>query len=58
MEYQYTDEDYKSLEDALVQSELICNGRPDIYQYYQNQLNKSIARFILKPYFEKEKQDK
>jgi hypothetical protein len=52
-------EDFQDLHEALLNCERICNGRPDIYQYYQNELSKTLARFILKPYFTyiKEKED-
>jgi hypothetical protein len=49
-EYKYTDEDYKELEKAHMNSNLICYGRPDQFQYYQNELSQAIATFIMKPY--------
>lgn len=61
MDYEYTEEDYKELEDALKKTEMVCYGRPDQFQYYQNELSKTIARFLLKPYLhpkiEKEAED-
>ena len=48
--YKYSDEDYEELETALSRSEMISFGRPDQFQYYQNELSKCIARFLLKPY--------
>jgi hypothetical protein len=46
----YTDNDYDELEAALFRSQAIKYGSPDQYQYYQNELSKHIATFLLKPY--------
>ena len=55
--FHHTEQDYYELEAALMRSENIVLGRPDQYQYYQNQLSKHIASFLLKPYLlKKEKQ--
>lgn len=44
--------DYQDLDNLHTESNLVCNGRPDIYQFHQNQLCQKIAEFILKPYWE------
>ncbi len=50
MSYRYTDSDYQELEAALIRAESVAYGRPDQFQYYQNELNKEIAHFLLRPY--------
>lgn len=50
MEDAYTDADYQELEASLMRSDQICYGRPDQFQYYQNELSKALAHFLLKPY--------
>lgn len=52
----YTDDDFLRLEKALARSENVGLATPDQYQYHQNQLSKEIARFLLKPLYEKRKQ--
>ena len=52
-DFQYTDNDYDELDAALNRSNAISHGRPDQYQYYQNELSKYIAHFLLKPYYVK-----
>lgn len=47
----YTDSEYQELEKTLDNSNFICNRRPDQFQYYQNELTKEIAKFLLKPYW-------
>jgi len=56
-EYVYTDKDFQDLQEALDKSNMICYGRPDQFQYYQNELSKNIARFLLLPYLEKRKKN-
>lgn len=53
-EFKYTDEHYEALGIALNNSNLISCGRPDQFQYYQNELSKAIANFLLIPYWEKQ----
>lgn len=50
MDYEYTISDFKELEAALMRSGSVSHGSPDRYQYYQNELSKHIANFLLKPY--------
>lgn len=50
-QYNFTLEDYEPLYKALNQANLVCNGAPDRYQFYQNELTKAIAEFLLKPYY-------
>lgn len=47
--YVYTEKDYEILEEALNKSNQICYGRPDQFQFYQNELTKAIAHFLLLP---------
>jgi hypothetical protein len=54
--FNYSDEDYKKLETALDHASAVCYGRPDQFQYYQNELNIEIAKFLLKPYVERQLQ--
>jgi hypothetical protein len=54
--YQYTKEDYEALKMALLKSNAINYGRPDQFQYYQNELSKAVAIFLLKPYIESMKE--
>lgn len=49
-DHEYTKEDFEELHKAYWDSNLISNGRPDRYQYYQNLLNQKTAEFLLKPY--------
>jgi len=56
-EYKYTDEDYIELEKAYDSANMICNGRPDQFQYHQNQLSYSVAIFLLKPYWYKKQNE-
>ena len=50
--YQYSEFEYEELQDALDKAERYAPGVSN-YQYQQNQLNKEIARFLLKPYTNK-----
>lgn len=50
-QYNFTIEDYKPLMEAFQDSRTVANGAPDRYQFYQNELTKSIAEFLLKPYY-------
>jgi hypothetical protein len=54
--FNYTDEDYKKLETALDHASAVCYGRPDQFQYYQNELTIEITKFLLKPYVERQLQ--
>jgi hypothetical protein len=38
--FEYTERDYQELEAALMRSDSISYGRPDQYQFYQNELSK------------------
>ena len=49
-EFVYTASDFQELEASLMRSESIGFGRPDQFQYYQNELTKDIATFLLRPY--------
>ena len=51
MKYEYTENDYKELQEALDRSNMVSFGRPDQFQYYQNELSKHIAAFLLTPYW-------
>lgn len=51
-------ENIKKLEISLKNSQQICNGRPDIYQYYQNELTQEIAKFLIKSYYQIKENDK
>jgi hypothetical protein len=46
----YSEEEFDQLATALRNTEMISCGRPDMFQYYQNELTKHVARFLLKPY--------
>ena len=46
----HTDSEYQELEAALMRAVSISHGRPDQFQYYQNELTQHIAYFLLKPY--------
>jgi|GEM_PF-2768016 hypothetical protein len=50
MENDYSINDYQELEAALSRAEMISHGAPDRYQYFQNELSKHIAYFLLLPY--------
>jgi len=50
MNEEYSRGDYQDLEAALIRSESAEHGAPDRYQFYQNELSKNIAYFLLKPY--------
>jgi outer membrane usher protein FimD/PapC len=52
--YQYSEFEYEELQDALDKADRYSPGVSN-YQYQQNQLNKEIARFLLKPYTNKGK---
>jgi len=55
--YGYTEQEFKALEEALEKTNLVCYGRPDQFQYYQNELSKTIANFLLKPYWRSKKME-
>jgi predicted protein tyrosine phosphatase len=44
--------EYEELYQLLSQSNMICYGSPDQYQYRQNQLLQKIAHIMLFPYDE------
>jgi len=44
---------YKKLLENYKKSNLVMYGRPDMFQYHQNELNQSIAEFLLQPYWNK-----
>lgn len=44
----FNKEDYQKLEQAYLNTEFISNGAPDRYQYFQNELSKTIAGLLLK----------
>lgn len=48
--FNYSECDYDELEAALMRAESVSHGRPDQYQYYQNELSRHLAYFLLKPY--------
>ena len=50
MNEEYTEEAYQELEAALIRSQSMAFGRPDQYQFYQNELSQHIASFLLYPY--------
>lgn len=52
--YEYSEFEYEELQDALDKAERYTPGVSN-YQYQQNQLNKEIARFLLKPYINKKR---
>jgi hypothetical protein len=56
--FEYTENDYQELEAALMRSNAVSYGRPDQYQYYQNELSKHIASFLLRPYRMKKMEEK
>lgn len=47
------DKDYQDLMESLRQANSIANGRPDHFQYQQNQLLRDVVNFLLKPYLER-----
>ena len=50
MTYEHTKEDYEALVKAYVETQYVCNGRPDRYQAMYNDLCEAICLFIVKPY--------
>jgi hypothetical protein len=50
--YEYSEEDYQKLKEALHKAQSIAYGRPDIFQYYQNELSHHIANFLLKGHYQ------
>jgi len=57
----YSKKDFEDLRQIQLDSNLICNGQPDRYQYFQNQLIQKIGDFLLSPYFDylkKERENK
>ena len=55
---EYTNVEYQELEAALMRAESISHGRPDQFQFYQNELAHHLAYFLLKPYKMKKLQEK
>lgn len=55
--YTYTEKDYQDLQEALDNSNRVSCGRPDQYQYYQNELSKAIANFLLLPFWDSQKNE-
>ena len=53
----YLDTEYQELEAALMRAVSISHGRPDQFQFYQNELTRHLAHFILKPYRMKKLQE-
>lgn len=50
---EYSDEDYTLLKSALIKAESMCT--PDLYQARLNQLCLATTRFLLTPYYERQK---
>lgn len=46
----YSEKDYEQLELFLHRATSVAHGSPDQYQFHQNELNKCIAEFLLRPY--------
>lgn len=42
---------YEEIFDNYKKAELVSYGTPDQYQFRQNELSKSVAKFILMPYW-------
>ena len=57
-EFKYKDEDYDRLQEAFTKTNQICYGRPDQFQFYQNELSKAIAYFLLLPYYHQKLMEK
>lgn len=57
-EFKYCDADYDRLQDMLNKSNQIAYGRPDQFQFYQNELSKAVAYFLLLPYYHKKLMEK
>lgn len=55
---EYSPENYKILMETFARAETGANTRPDAFQYLQNELSKTIARFLLAPYLEQLNKDK
>ncbi len=53
-DYAYSEFEYEELDYALKRAEAIAPN-DGMYQYRQNQLDKEIARFLLRPYINKKK---
>lgn len=47
---EFTPEQYAQLAEALARAESVQFGRPDMFQYFQNELSKIVARLVLSPY--------
>jgi hypothetical protein len=47
-----TEQQYQQLAEALARAEGVQFGRPDMFQYFQNELSKAVARFVLAPYLQ------
>lgn len=52
----FNEEEYKTLNEALARTEAVSLGRPDMFQYFQNELSKTIARLILAPFYQQQKE--
>ena len=50
---EYSDNSYQVLEAALLRAESAAHRSPDQYQYYQNELTKHMACFLLLRYKQK-----
>ncbi len=42
---------YCNLLNKYKKSNLVCFGRPDNFQFHQNELNQSIAEYLLQPFW-------